>query len=128
MSSGLPEQTMIENAFGAVTNKRVTYMAKKGWFSSGYREDVPLKQVVSVRHVTDRKVFLGLFLIVVGIALLAIIIGIIPLIIGIQFLWGSPTVQVVTAGGTGEPMIGLPWQNKEAEEFTRALRGQLFSQ
>jgi hypothetical protein len=60
MTSGSPEQTMIDNSFGTVTNKRVTYMAKKGWFSSGYREDVPLKQVVSVRHATERKVFLGL--------------------------------------------------------------------
>jgi len=128
MTSGSPEQTIIDNPFGIVTNKRVTYMAKKSWFSGGRREDVPLKQVVSVRYETDRKIFLGLFYVVLGLVLITFIVGIIPLVSGVLFLWGSPMVNVVTAGGTAAPVSGWPWQKQEAEAFASALRSQLFSE
>lgn len=128
MTSGSSEQTMVDNIFGVVTNKRVTYMAKKGWFGGGIREDVPLKQVVSVRYETERKIFAGLFLVILGIILLVAIVGIIPLFIGVLLLWGSPMVVVITAGGTVSPVIGYPWQKQQANEFTSALRGQLFSE
>jgi len=128
MTSGSQEQTIIENPFGLVTTKRVTYMAKKSWFSGGSREDVPIKQVVSVRYETSRNIFLGLFYIVLGLLLITFIIGIIPLIFGILILWGSPRVNVITAGGTGAPVSGWPWMKQEAEAFVNALRGQLFSE
>jgi hypothetical protein len=128
MASSSSEQTIIDNCFGIVTNKRVTYMAKKGWFGGGRREDVPLRQVVSVRYEIERKVFIGLFLIVLGIVLIAIIVGIIPLFLGVLLIWGSPMVNVVTAGGTASPVIGWPWQKGEAEAFTSSLRTQLFSE
>jgi hypothetical protein len=128
MTSGSPEQTIIDNPFGIVTNKRVAYMVKKSWFGGGRREDVPLKQVVSVRHDTERKLFWGLFLTVVGLASLMYIVGIIPLGLGVLLLWGSPMVNVVTAGGTSNPVIGLPWQKQQADEFASALRGQLFNE
>lgn len=128
MSSGSQESIIIDNPFGIVTTKRVTYMAKKGWFSGGGREDVPIKQVVSVRYETDKNIFLGLFYVVLGLILLAFIIGIIPLVLGILMLWGSPVVNVVTAGGTAAPVIGLPWQKEEAKAFVSALRDQLFSE
>lgn len=76
MSSGSAEQTIIDNLYGTVTNKRVTYFAKKSWFSGGYREDVPLKQVVSVRYETSRMIFAGFFLVVIGLFLVLAIIGI----------------------------------------------------
>ena len=130
MTSSSPEKEslVMSNVFGTVTTKRVTYLAQKGWFGGGSREDVPLKQVVSVRHETDRKVFIGLLLIVLGLILLFAIVGVIPLALGALLLWGSPAVNVVTAGGTGKPMIGFPWQKQEAEAFVSALRGQLFSE
>jgi len=128
MTSGSQEQTIIDNPFGIVTTKRVTYMAKKGWFSGGRREDVPLKQVVSVRYETDRNISLGLFYVFLGLLLITFIIGIIPLISGILILWGSPKVNVITAGGTAAPVSGYPWDKKEAEAFVSALRGQLFSE
>ena len=128
MTSSSQEQTIIDNPFGIVTTKRVTYMAKKGWFSGGRREDVPLKQVVSVRYETGRNIFLGLFYVVLGLLLLAFIIGIIPLVVGVLILWGSPVINVITAGGTAAPVSGWPWQKQEAEAFVNALRGQLFSE
>ncbi len=123
-----PEKVLIENSFGTVTSKRLVYMAKKSWFSGGRREDVPLRQVVAVRYEMDRKIFQGIFLIVLGIVLLYVVIGIIPLILGILLMWGSPTVNVVTAGGTATPVTGWPWQVKEAGAFANALREQLFSE
>lgn len=128
MTSDSAEKVLIDNPFGIVTTKRVTYMAKKSWFSGGRREDVPLRQVVAVRHETDRRVFAGLFLIVLGILLITFFVGIIPLIAGILFIWGSPMVNVITAGGTATPVTGLPWQKEEADAFVNALRSQLFSE
>jgi hypothetical protein len=93
MTSSSKENVLVDNCFGIVTNKRLTYMAKKSWFSGGRREDVPLKQVVAVRYEMDRKVFGGLLLIVLGIVLITVVVGIIPLIVGILLMWGSPTVN-----------------------------------
>ncbi len=123
----LSEQALVDNQYGIVTSKRVTYMAKKGWFSGGVREDVPLKQIVSVRFETSRSIFWGLVCVALGLALLAFVVGIIPLIFGILLLWGSPRVVVVTAGGTSVPVTGWPWQKKEGESFVSTLRTQLFS-
>lgn len=128
MTSDSQEQTIIDNGFGIVTTKRVTYMAKKSWFSGGSREDVPLKQVASVRQETSRSIPAGLFLIVIGLCSLMVVIGIIPLVFGILLLWGSPQVNVITAGGTGSPVIGWPWQKQLADDFAKALRGQLFNE
>jgi hypothetical protein len=131
MTLASQEQTIIDNYFGVVTNKRVTYMAQKGWFGGGRREDVPLKQVVSVRQDTDRKVVLGPFLIMLGCSMINTdygLSGVILMIIGVFFLLGAPTVNVITAGGTASPVVGWPWQKKQAEEFAMALRSQLFSE
>jgi pSer/pThr/pTyr-binding forkhead associated (FHA) protein len=122
------EQVIVENFFGTVTNKRVTYFSKKGWLSGKYREDIPLRKVVSVRYSKERSTFKGLFLIVLGFCLLMFGVGIVLLVIGFLMLWGTPAVNVVTAGGTSSPCIGLPWHNRAAEEFVSALRAQLFDE
>lgn len=126
--TSVSEKIVIDNMFGVVTNKRVTYFANKSWFGGGSREDVPLKQVVSVRYEIQRRLFMGLFLTVVGIAWIREIFGIIPLLFGILFLWGSPRVNVVTSGGTATPVIGWPWQRKQASDFSQSLRRQLFDE
>jgi len=141
MTSSSKENVLVDNCFGIVTNKRLTYMAKKSWFRGGRREDVPLKQVVAVRYEMDRKVVGGLFLVVLGIVLITVVVGIIPLIFGVLLMWGSPTVSVVTAvmwgsptvsvvtaGGTATPVTGWPWQKSEAEAFVNAVHSQLFGE
>lgn len=120
------EKSAFSNEFGEVSDRRLVYLWRKNWFSGTRRIDIPMKQVVSVRSDTDRNIFLGLFLIVIGLVLLTFIIGIIPLIVGILILWGSPTVIVTNAGGEFMASIGWPWQNKAAEEFAAAVRSQLF--
>jgi len=126
MAENQGERTFIDNPFGVVTNKRVVYFRKKGWFSGGSRQDVPLRHVTSVRVETFRSIGLGIFLVLIGLVLLAFVIGIIPLIFGILLLWGSPMVVVNTTGGDREFMTGWPWHRQLAEDFAEALRKQLF--
>jgi hypothetical protein len=126
MTSGLPENRVFKNRLGEISDRRLIYFAKRSWFSGGSREDIPLKQVVSVRYETDQNIFWGLFLTVIGVLGLFMIIGLFPLLRGIVYLWGSPIVFVVTTGGTANRSVGFPWQKKEAEEFVEALRNQLF--
>jgi len=47
------EKTHFSNSFGEVTDKRVVYYRKKGWFCGGSREDIPLSSNIS----TYRYVF-----------------------------------------------------------------------
>ena len=127
MTSDSQEQTIIDNGFGIVTNKRVTYMAQKSWFGGGSREDVPINKVVSIRQETNRNIPAGLFFITIGLSSLYILIGIIPLVFGILLLLGSPRVNVVT-GGSSSPVTGWPWQKQMADDFAKAVRNQLFSE
>lgn len=130
MSSGSDEQTIFSNMYGVVTNKRVTYFARKNRISGSSREDIPLKQVVSVRYETGSNILYGVILIIGGLGLFEIfrIVGIILLVIGGLTLWGFPTVNVVTAGGTSNPSVGWPWERDEAEKFVSALRSQIFTE
>jgi len=119
--------------FGTITTKRITYFAKKNWFSGGYREDIPLKQVVSIRHETSRNIFWGLTFLLIGLSCFSgndakyFLVGSVLSLLGGLMLWGSPTVNVVTAGGTQSPATGYPWQRKEAEAFVSSLRNQVFT-
>lgn len=132
MAENQVEKTYVNNPFGQVTDRRAVYYRKKGWFSGGSREDVPLKHVTSVRVEITRHVFWGGVLVLVGLATLAsrelgiIIGGVLVAGVGVLLLWGSPTVVVNTAGGDLEAMKGWPWHRQLAEEFLRALRSQLF--
>jgi hypothetical protein len=135
MSLVTGENPVIENEFGAVTNKRVIYFVNKGWFSGGSREDVPLKQVVSIRHETKRWIFAGLVQLAVG-ALFVVanngwgtaLFGVLLMASGGLNLWGSPIVNIVTAGGTQAPTTGFPWRRTAAREFVAAVRNQLFQE
>ena len=126
MTQALAETTHFENAFGTVTDRRVVYLRKKGWFSGGSREDVPLRHVTSVRVDIVRSVIVGVVLLMIGVMLIVFIVGIVPLFFGVMLLWGSPTVVVSTSGANQEFMTGWPWHRQEAEAFSNALRQQLF--
>jgi len=56
METGNRSQTEFSNEFGTVTKDRVTYFRKKGWFSGGSREDVPIRHVTSVRYEKTRSI------------------------------------------------------------------------
>lgn len=122
------EQSIFSNRFGEISDRRLIYLWKKHWFSGKRRVDIPIKQVVSVSHDTDRSIFYGLFLTVVGISLLRYFnfFGIIFFLTGIFMIWGSPRVTVRNAGAENMPSVGFPWEKKSAEEFAVAVRNQLF--
>lgn len=131
MSEEVKEETLVTNEFGTVTDKRVVYFRKKGWFSGGSREDVPLKHVTSVRLERKRHPLWGLIFLLTGLAAFAagtqaIIAAIILLAIGALLLWGSPTVAVNTAGHDLCIMKGWPWDTAKADAFVTSLRGVLF--
>lgn len=71
MADATAETTYIENPFGLVTDRRVVYYRRKGWFSGGSREDVPLKHVTSIRYEVSRSLLGGILLIALGLVLLA---------------------------------------------------------
>ena len=124
------ELVHIANAFGTVTNQRVTYFRSKGWLSSGSREVVPLQRVTSVRFETSRHFVLGVVLLLIGLGLLAgrgvlPVMGGAAIAIALLLLWGSPTVVVNTAGRGLNTEKGWPWQRIEAEAFVEALRTRL---
>lgn len=121
----------VSTAFGTVTDRQVTYYYKKGWFSGGNREDLPLRHITSVRMETARHTALGILCLLVGIGLLMApgatkIVGILVLGLAALLLWGSPQVVLNTAGGDLRPATGLPWTRGEAETFVNAVRAQLF--
>ena len=126
------EQTFVENEFGTVTSRRVIYFRKKGWFSGGSREDIPLQHVTSVRLETARNIMAAILLLAIGIALLAgdggvKFVGVILIVFAVLLLWGSPMVVVNTAGQDLTAAKGLPWKRPEATAFVEALRKQLFN-
>ena len=140
------EQTFIENQFGTVTNKRVIFFNSKDWFTGGFREDIPIQNVASVRLETLRSVWVGiLYLFISYISFVFFlnifffnpdirkyaaaclgIIGIVCLISAILKLWGSPIVVINTAGQTQNKAAGFPWHRGEADAFVNAIRKQLF--
>jgi hypothetical protein len=126
------EQTLVSNAFGTVTRKRVIYNRAKGWISGGSREDIPLKHVTAVRLETSRSVLAGILLLLMGLPMLisgvfgGVLIGVVFIGIAVLLLWGSPAVVVNTSGNDFRPAKGAPWQLGDAKSFVEALRAQLF--
>jgi len=132
MAEERTEETYLSNQFGTVTSRRVVYFRKKGWFSGGSREDVPLQHITSVRVDIVRRPVIGVILALIGLIMLlsgdpgVIIVGILILAPAILFIWGSPSVVVNTAGGDLSAMKAFPWHREDAEGFSQALREQLF--
>ena len=126
------EQTFVENEFGTVTSRRVVYFRKKGWFSGGSREDIPLQHVTSVRLETSRNILGGILSLAFGVALLAggsgaMLLGVLLIALAVLLLWGSPKVVVNTACLDLNAAKGFPWKRPEATSFVEALRKQLFN-
>jgi hypothetical protein len=117
------EQTIVQNGFGTVTNKRVIYNRQKSWFSGGSREDIPLKHVTSVRLETSRMAVLGVLLLLIGLPMIRIAgLGLLLIALGVLLIWGSPTVVVNAAGNDLSKATGLPWDKADANTFVEALR------
>ncbi len=127
MVYNLHEKTIINNDFGMVTDRKVTYSSQKG------RQDIPLEHIVSVSYELKPRIFAGLFCLSVGLivllslkAMMFYIIGALLMCAGLLCFRSSPVVIISTGGGNKIPVKGKPNQKKEAEAFARALKKQLF--
>lgn len=127
------EQPIISTKYGTVTDKRVKYFSKKGWFSGGSEEDIPIRHITSVRLETSRPIIRAIALLILSFIMFKIgsvlaVLGLFFLILSVLLFWGSPKVVVNTAGGDLRPASGLPWTKSAAKSFVQALRTQLFKQ
>ncbi|HSZ73551.1 MAG TPA: DUF6232 family protein [Rhizomicrobium sp.] len=120
------------NEFGSVYSDRIAFNAKKGWFSGGISEELPIRHITSVRLEMTRKAVLGVILILIGIGLLyqgsggAIVAGVFLLVVGVLQLIGWPKVTVNTSGNDLRTSTGGIWQKANAEAFVSAVRKALF--
>lgn len=140
MSKSAREQEVLSNKFGTITDKRVIFLSKKDLFNTGSQEEIPLKQVVSVRFYQQKSIVamivgsMGIVLPLVAVALLrgsiiALVGGgmIITLCVWIAYLGftGFPTVVLTTAGGTITQAKGWPKDKSEAKAFALVLNEKI---
>lgn|SRR5690554_3263831 len=123
------EQQVSVTGYGTVTDRRVVFHSKKGWFSGGSQEDLPLKHITSVRLETNRRVLLGIVLLLAGLISMSadwLFVGLVLIVVAVLLLWGSPRVVLNTAGSDLRPATGFPWTREEARTFVQAVQSQLF--
>lgn len=131
-------ERVIDNTtgFGVVTDRRIQFYARKGWFNGGSIEDIPLRHITSVRLEIARPVVFGslcvlcglLFLIIAAEAGAAVLIiaTVCFIALGVLQMWGWPKVEINTAGNDHRVASGLPWTKAEAQQFVQAVQNQLF--
>jgi hypothetical protein len=127
----LSGSSQFANSFGSVHSDRIAFFAKKGWFSGGVQEDIPIRHVTSVRLEITRRPILAIILIVGGLALFpqsggGMVFGLILIALSILMLIGWPKVTVNTAGNDLRTSSGGVWQKGEAEAFVTAVKKVLF--
>jgi hypothetical protein len=131
-SGYLEERLIVSGAFGTVTTKQVIYQHLKGWMFKGYREDIALNNVTSVRLKIWRPRISGLSLLLAASWMLACpppagirhAVGAGFLLLGTLLIWGSPTIWLTTSNDE-HAATGWPWQRRQAEDFVEAIRQQI---
>jgi hypothetical protein len=140
MSRGSREQEVLSNKFGTITEKQITFLSDKDLFKNGSREEMPLRQVVSVRFYQQKSFIaiitgiLGILFSLAGVTLLrgnlvtlTIAALIITLCVWIAYLGiaGFPTVAITTAEGKITHAKGWPNDRSEAKAFALVLREKI---
>lgn len=140
MSRGSREQEVLSNKFGTITDKRLIFLSKKDLFKNGEREEMPFKQVVSVRFYRQKSfvaILTGTIGILLSIAMVSLLPGnlvalmsgllIIALCVCIAYIGiaGFPTVAVTTTEGKITRARGWPNDKSEAKAFALVLREKI---
>ncbi|HEY9833227.1 MAG TPA: hypothetical protein V6D26_21925 [Stenomitos sp.] len=140
MSRGSREQEVLSNKFGTITDKRLIFLSKKDLFKNGDREEMLLKQVVSVRFYQQKSFVailtgsIGILVSLAGVSLLrgnivALLIGaiLISLCVWIAYVGiaGFPTVAVTSSEGKITRAKGWPKDKSEAKAFALVLREKI---
>lgn len=140
MSRSSEEQELLSNKFGTISDKQVMFLSNKNLFKSGAREEIPLKQIISVHFYKQKSLLssiagsLGVLLPFVIILflpgrLIAVIIGLLILTLGVWIAYigisGIPTVVIETAEGKVTQACGWPNDKNEAKAFALVLREKI---
>lgn len=140
MTESAEEQSLISNKFGSISSHKVIFLSNKSLLTSGLREEIPLKQISSVRFYQQKSWIaliagsLGLVLPFVLNALLSgsfigHLSGLVAFIggLGIAYLGlsGIPTVVITKTGGTVTQAKGWPPDKSEAKAFALVLREKI---
>jgi hypothetical protein len=125
------EQVIINNLFGIVTDRRITYKTSSG--NGSDREDIPLRHVTAVRIVHQRNVVVAILAAIVALIGFnsgegfGISVGIFFGVLAVLSIIGHCRVVINTAGADHRSQSARAWHKKEAEEFAAAIRDQLFN-
>lgn len=140
MSRSSGEQELLTNKFGTISDRQVIFLSNKSLFSSRSREEIPLKQIISVRFYKQKFLIAGIAGII-GILLpffmiiffpgniIAAMAGLIILAFGVWMAYlgflGIPTVAITTAGDKVSQSSGWPNDKNEAKAFALVLREKI---
>ena len=140
MSRSSGEQELISNKFGTISDRQVIFLSNKSLFSSRAREEIPLKQIISVRFYKQKFLLAGIAGII-GILLPFLLIiffpgniiaatgGLLILAFGVWMTYlgvsGIPTIAITTTGDKVTQSSGWPNDKNEAKAFALVLREKL---
>ncbi len=140
MAGRAKEQELLSNKFGRISDKRIIFLSNKSLFNKGSQEEIPIKQVTSVKFYTQKPVIatvVGILCLLSSFAiitiflgnLLLVVAGIIILFLGVWIAYlgvsGFPTLVVTIAGGKVTEAKGWPNDKNEAKAFALVLREKI---
>jgi hypothetical protein len=140
MAGRAKEQELLSNKFGRISDKRIIFLSNKSLFTKGSQQEIPIKQVTSVKFHTQKPIIAtiaGIVCLVSSFAiitiflgnLLAVVAGIIILFLGVWIAYlgisGFPTLVVTLAGGKVTEAKGWPNDKNEAKAFALVLREKI---
>ena len=140
MAGRAKEQELLSNKFGRISDKRIVFLSNKSLFNKGSQQEIPIKQVTSVKFHTQKPfvaTILGIFCLLSSFAIIIIFLGNLLLVVaGLIFLFfgvwvaylgisGFPTLVVTLAGGKVTEAKGWPNDKNEAKAFALVLREKI---
>ncbi|HAA32415.1 MAG TPA: hypothetical protein DCE56_37845 [Cyanobacteria bacterium UBA8553] len=140
MSRSSGEQELISNKFGTISDRQVIFLSNKSLFSSRAREEIPLRQIISVRFYKQKFLLAGIagviglllpFLLIIFFPgnIIAATGGLLILAFGVWMIYlgvsGIPTVAITTTGDKVTQSSGWPNDKNEAKAFALVLREKL---
>jgi len=136
-SPEIEEKSDFLNKFWMILNDKFIYYNKKWLWSSGYKKEISLKDITLVRFRMIRDIN-AIKLIPFWVALiiagstnfagadLIFIIWISLTALWINYIWGVPTIEVITEKNNSDFfMNGWPWEKNNAEYLVKLLRDKI---
>jgi serine/threonine protein kinase len=127
-----PEIVIFENAFGVITNKRLTYQQGKDYFEKGKPENISLRKITHIELRTHKETATGVFFLIPAVLLPIFYFGIIAFVIASFLISLSglcfthfPSVHITKTDGKKITMRDWAWHYRSASEFVITLRHQV---